>query len=76
MFLARHAFDENNLSRCRELLQKHVPRDGATDLRDFEWFYLLRQLAASDWTVPAVGGWVIGISVSEDQFLLGDQIKD
>ena len=40
MNLARVAWDENNLGRTRELLEKHRPRPGETDLRGFEWHYL------------------------------------
>ena len=40
MNLARHAWDENNVTLARELLDRHRPKSGETDLRGFEWHYL------------------------------------
>lgn len=40
MNVADHAFAEGNLGRTKELLDRHVPRDGEPDLRGFEWRYL------------------------------------
>ena len=42
MNLARHAWDENNLTLAEELLERHRPHPGETDLRGFEWHYLRR----------------------------------
>ncbi len=42
MNLARHAWDENNLALAGELLKRHRPKPGETDLRGFEWHYLHR----------------------------------
>jgi WD40 repeat protein/serine/threonine protein kinase len=42
MNLARHAWDENNVTLAEELLERHRPRPGETDLRGFEWHYLRR----------------------------------
>jgi WD40 repeat protein/serine/threonine protein kinase len=47
MNLARVAWDENNVGRSRELLEKHRPGPGETDLRGFEWHYL-RRLSTGD----------------------------
>jgi hypothetical protein len=44
MNLARVAWDENNLARTRELLERYFPKPGAPDLRGFEWHYLRRLL--------------------------------
>jgi serine/threonine protein kinase/WD40 repeat protein len=40
MNVADHALAEGNLGRTRELVDRHVPRDGEPDLRGFEWRYL------------------------------------
>jgi WD40 repeat protein/serine/threonine protein kinase len=40
MSVANHAILEGNLGRAVELLNKHVPQQGETDLRGFEWRYL------------------------------------
>ncbi len=42
MNLARHAWDENNVALAGELLERHRPKPGETDLRGFEWHYLHR----------------------------------
>ncbi len=42
MNLARHAWDENNVTLAEELLERHRPKPGETDLRGFEWHYLRR----------------------------------
>ena len=42
MNLARHAWDENNVALAGELLERHRPKPGETDLRGFEWHYLRR----------------------------------
>ncbi len=47
MALASHALAVGNLGRAAGLLQRHVARSGAEDLRDWEWRYL-RQQCQSD----------------------------
>ena len=42
MNLARHAWDENNVTLAEELLERHRPKPGEIDLRGFEWNYLHR----------------------------------
>ena len=53
MNVARVAWDENNLGRVHELLERHQPRPGETDLRGFEWHYLRRLLRSDLLTVKA-----------------------
>jgi WD40 repeat protein/serine/threonine protein kinase len=53
MNMAQHAWDSNNLARFRELLDRHRPKPGETDLRGFEWYYLHRQLHQDLLTVKA-----------------------
>lgn len=51
--LAQQAFSENNLGLAVELLRKHIPRDGETDLRGFEWRYLWQRARGDElFTLP------------------------
>ena len=56
MNLAWHASEENNLNLTRELLDRHRPQPGETDLRGFEWHYLKRQFHRDLWSVKAHSG--------------------
>ena len=40
LLLAQSAWDTGNLVRTSNLLERQKPRQGETDLRGFEWFYL------------------------------------
>jgi WD40 repeat protein/serine/threonine protein kinase len=40
--VARQAWEEGNLTRARELLERQRPQPGSEDLRGFEWRYLWR----------------------------------
>ena len=33
------AWEESNIGRVKELLERHIPRDGSNDWRTFEWYY-------------------------------------
>ena len=66
MNLARVAWDENNLSRARELLEKHRPRPGEADLRGFEWHYLRRLFRGDLLTVKAHPGGVTSVAFTPD----------
>ena len=66
MNLARVAWDENNLGRSRELLEKHRPRPGETDLRGFEWHYLRRLFQRDLLTVKAHVGGVTAVAFTPD----------
>ncbi len=43
MNLVRTAWDGDNVRRALDLLERHKPKPGETDLRGFEWFYWKRQ---------------------------------
>ena len=58
MNLARVAWDENNVGRTRELLEKHRPRPGEPDLRGFEWYYLDRLSHGDQLRIDAHAGGV------------------
>ncbi len=64
--LAHVAWDENNLSRAHELLEKHRPRPGETDLRGFEWHYLRRLFQRDLLTVKAHPGGVTAVAFTPD----------
>jgi len=64
--LARVAWDENNLDRMGELLDKHRPRPGEPDLRRFEWHYLRRLPHGDLMNVKAHGGWVTHLAFTSD----------
>ncbi len=66
MNLARVAWDENNVGRTRELLVKHRPRPGETDLRGFEWHYLRRLFQRDLLTVSAHVGGVASVAFTPD----------
>ena len=42
MNLAQHAWEAGDIRRVRELLERHRPNPGESDLRHFEWHYLNR----------------------------------
>jgi WD40 repeat protein len=43
MHLAQQAWEESDVSRVTNLLERHRPIEGKEDLRGFEWFYLWEQ---------------------------------
>ena len=42
MNLAQREWDDTHVARVLDLLEGERPREGETDLRGFEWFYLHR----------------------------------
>jgi WD40 repeat protein/serine/threonine protein kinase len=66
MNLARVAWDENNLIRTRELLDKHRNRTGETDLRGFEWHYLRRLLHGDVRAIKVLEGTVSAVAFLPD----------
>jgi WD40 repeat protein len=64
MNLARVAWDENNVGRTHELLEKHRPRTGEPDLRGFEWYYLDRLARGGQLRIDAHAGGVNDNSVA------------
>jgi hypothetical protein len=66
MNLARHAWDENNPGLTRELLERHRPKAGETDVRGFEWRYLRRLAHQELFTVRAHAGRVKTVAYTAD----------
>ena len=40
MILAANEYENANLNRLREIVEKYQPKNGAEDLRGFEWYFL------------------------------------
>jgi WD40 repeat protein/serine/threonine protein kinase len=66
MNLARHAWDENNVTLADELLERHRPKPGETDLRGFEWHYLRRLQHRELRTVNAHAGFARTVAWTPD----------
>jgi WD40 repeat protein/serine/threonine protein kinase len=66
MNLARVAWDENNLVRGRELLDRYRSHTGEKDLRGFEWYYLRRLLHGQELLVKAHAGWISAVAFTPD----------
>jgi WD40 repeat protein len=66
MNLAMQAWNEGNLARARELLDRHRPVPGVPDVRGFEWYHLWR-LCHADWlTLSQPRRWVRSLAYSPD----------
>jgi WD40 repeat protein len=66
MTLAQRAWDDSYIGLVLELLEDERPREGQTDLRGFEWFYLNRLCQSELMTLAGHGGEVRGVAFSPD----------
>ncbi len=66
MNLAGHASEEDNTNLTRELLDRHRPEPGESDLRGFEWHYLKRRVHREIWSVKAHSGLASGVFWTPD----------
>ena len=66
MNLAHNAWEAGSIEQMRELLEKHRPKPGETDLRNFEWFYLDRLCHAELLTLKGHSGSVWRVAYSPD----------
>jgi WD40 repeat protein len=67
MNLVQREYEANNLDRVRELLEAQVPQGrGATDYRDFEWYYWQRLSHRELLILQGHRGWVHGVAYSPD----------
>ena len=57
MNLAQDAWDENDIPRVLDLLQRHVPAPGEPDWRSFEWYHLLGLCHQDELTIPCGHSW-------------------
>lgn len=77
IFLARRALDDGHLGLARQSLQRHIPREGESDLRGYEW-YALDQLCRGDERHTFTGheGAVLSLAVSPDGKLAASGGRD
>jgi hypothetical protein len=66
MSLAQREWDDTHVGRVLDLLEGERPREGETDLRGFEWFYLNRLCHSDLRTLKGHTGFVIGVAFSPD----------
>jgi WD40 repeat protein/serine/threonine protein kinase len=75
MNLAKHAWDDADVGRVLELLERHRPKPGEPDLRGFEWPYLHR-LCHSDLLTLQHTDWVDSVAYSPDGKRLASGARD
>src|SRR5208337_4357583 len=66
MSLAQRVWDDTHVARVLDLLQGERPREGETDLRGFEWFYLNRLCHSDLRTLRGHAGTVLAVAFSPD----------
>jgi WD40 repeat protein/serine/threonine protein kinase len=67
MNLVQRDYEANNIGRVRELLEAQVPREaGATDFRNFEWFYWQRMAHRELLTLQGHADKVSGVAFRPD----------
>jgi serine/threonine protein kinase/WD40 repeat protein len=68
MNLVQQALATENLGRAQELLDRHRPKPGETDLRGWEWRYLWQSCRsdAEEVLIEPEENWVFSLSVSAD----------
>jgi WD40 repeat protein len=72
MNLAIQALENDNLRRVHELLERHRPKAGEPDLRDWEWRYLWRQCQSDElFTLGSLDGSVAEVFFSRDGKAVG-----
>jgi WD40 repeat protein/serine/threonine protein kinase len=64
--LAQHASEKWHVGRAVELLDAQRPREGKSDLRGFEWYYLWNQCQGERYVLQAHGDPVFAMAVSPD----------
>jgi hypothetical protein len=66
MNLAKSAWDTGLIGRVNELLERHRPKPGESDLRDFEWRYLYRLCHSELLTLKGHTSGVTSVAFSPD----------
>jgi WD40 repeat protein len=66
MNLAQHAWESGDIRRVRELLERHRPNPGESDLRHFEWHYLNRLCHQELLTLDGRSGVAFHVAYSPD----------
>jgi WD40 repeat protein len=70
MRLAWEAWNNGDLARTRELLERHQPRDGEADRRGFEWHYLRARCPQELRTLTGHEAHLVSAAVSPDERLV------
>src|SRR5262249_5128061 len=76
MNLAHNAWEDSAIGRVLELLERHRPKPGETDLRGFEWYYLDGLCHADLLTLEASTGWIYSVAFSPDGKRLASSGRD
>jgi serine/threonine protein kinase len=66
MNLAKQAWEETRIPRMVELLERHRPKPGESDLRGFEWHYLYRLSHSDLLTLKGHTSWISSVAYSPD----------
>jgi WD40 repeat protein len=75
--LAFRYFQENNLEVALDLLERHRPKPGQRDLRDWEWAYLWQQCQSDErCTLGSHSNFVNALAISPDAQLLASGGRD
>lgn len=73
---AYHAWEEGNVDRVRELLERHVPQPAEKDLRGFEWRYLWGEYQRTQQIPTVKHGPITGVAFSPDGTVLASASWD
>ena len=77
MNLARQALRDGDLGRARDLLRRHVPPTGESDLRNWEWRYLANECQGDPhYSLQAHSSEVSNVRFLDDNQLLSTGIAD
>lgn len=70
MNLAVQALEARDMGRMQELVESHIPKPGAQDMRGFEWYYLWRLCHLDRLTIKGHGEAVYSVAFSPDGKML------
>ncbi|MFV1966267.1 MAG: protein kinase [Pirellulaceae bacterium] len=73
---AYHAWEEGNIDRVRELLDRHVPQPGEEELRGFEWRYLWGEYQRAVTVVTLRHGEIYSVAFSPDSATIASASYD
>jgi WD40 repeat protein len=76
MSRAGKALDDGDMRTLFELLERHIPQEGETDYRGFEWHYLARLVGSSHSTLLELDSALYYLCASPDQQLIAAMGKD
>lgn len=74
--LAHESLKANNITQARTLLERHLPRQGSEDLREFAWYHLYDKCQAKATTLVGHHSPVMAICYSPDGQRLASTSED